>query len=92
VAVRRADILRVGKLQTDADRDRVIDGLSLSDAGTGSARYLNQLVKKLKHRWFVFRDVHSEQGVRLLQPRWAYSFMRGPMTRAEIARVRTRHA
>jgi hypothetical protein len=31
--------------------------------------------------------VHSEQGVQLLQPRWAYSFMRGPMTRAEIRRV-----
>jgi hypothetical protein len=45
-------------------------------------------VKKLSHRFFVFRDVHSDQGVRLLQPRWAYSFMRGPMTRAEIGRVR----
>jgi hypothetical protein len=87
-ALSNAGVWAVGKLQTDADRDRVIDGLSLSDARTGSARDLHRVVKKLKHRWFVFRDVHSEQGVRLLQPRWAYSFMRGPMTRAEIGRVR----
>jgi hypothetical protein len=46
------------------------------------------VIKKLRHRYFVFRDVHSDQGVQILQPRWAYSFMRGPMTRAEIARVR----
>jgi hypothetical protein len=40
----------VGKLQTDADRERVIDGLSLSDAGVGSARDSNRVVKKLKRR------------------------------------------
>lgn len=87
-ALSNAGVWAVGKLQTDADRDRVIDGLSLSDAGTGSAKDLHRVVKKLKHRWFVFRNVHSDGGVQLLQPRWAYSFMRGPMTRAEIARVR----
>ena len=86
-ALSNAGVWAVGKLQTDADRDRVIDGLSLSDAGVGSARDLNRVVKKLKHRWFVFRDVHTDGGVQLLQPRWAYSFMRGPMTRAEISRV-----
>jgi hypothetical protein len=41
--------------------------------------------KKLCHCWFVFRDVHSDQGLPLLQPRWAYSFMRDPMTLAEVA-------
>jgi hypothetical protein len=86
-ALSNAGVWAVGKLQTDADRNRVIDGLSLGDVGVGSSKDLHQVVKKLSHRWFVFRDVHGEKGVQLLQPRWAYSFMRGPMTRAEIARV-----
>jgi hypothetical protein len=32
-------------------------------------------------RWFLMRDAHAHEGTRLLQPRWAMSFMRGPMTR-----------
>jgi hypothetical protein len=87
-ALSNAGVWAVGKLQTDADRDRVIDGLSLGEAVVGSPKDLHRVVKKLRHRWFVFRDVHSDQGLSLLQPRWAYSFMRGPMTRAEIAAVR----
>jgi hypothetical protein len=89
-ALSNAGVWAIGKLQTDADRARVIDGLALSDAGAGSPKDLNRIVKKLSHRWFLFRDVHAEQGVRLLQPRWAYSFMRGPMTRAEIQRMSAR--
>jgi hypothetical protein len=34
------------------------------------------------------RDAHAANGSVLLQPRWAMSFMRGPMTRSEIQRTR----
>ncbi len=83
-ALSNAGMWCIGRLQTDADRARVIDGLSLSNAGPGSPKDLNHLVKRLSKRWFILRDVHDETGMRLFQPRWAYSFMRGPMTRAEI--------
>ncbi len=83
-ALSNAGMWCIGRLQTDADRARVIDGLSLSNAGPGSPKDLNHLVKRLSKRWFTLRDVHDETGMRLFQPRWAYSFMRGPMTRAEI--------
>ena len=66
---------------------RVIDGLALGGAGEGSQKQLGAIVKKLSKRWFVLRDVHDESGLRLFQPRWAYSFMRGPMTRAEIQKA-----
>jgi hypothetical protein len=56
----------------------------MSRAGDGSPKQFAAIVKKLAKRWFVLRD---EQGLRLFQPRWAYSFMRGPMTRAEIQRA-----
>lgn len=45
------------------------------------------MLKQLAPRWFVMRDAHSREGTRLLQPRWAMSFMRGPMTRTEIRRA-----
>jgi len=86
-ALSNAGLWCIGRLQTDADRARVIDGLAVSDAGLSSPKQLHDVVKRLANRWFLLRDVHAEEGVRLLQPRWAYSFMRGPMTRAEIRRV-----
>ena len=78
----------LGRLQTDADRARVIDGLS-NEAGQGeSAEEIEAVLKQLRPRWFVVRDAQSGS-TRLLQPRWAMSFMRGPMTRQEIRRART---
>lgn len=83
-ALSNAGLWCIGRLQTDADRARVIEGLSVAGAGASSPKELNGVIKKLSKRWFVLRDAHDEHGLRLLQPRWAYSFMRGPMTRAEI--------
>jgi hypothetical protein len=44
-------------------------------------------VKRLSQRWFLLRDAHAKDGMVLMQPRWAMSFMRGPMTRTEIRRA-----
>jgi len=79
----------LGRLQTDADRERVIDGIGASGAGVDMKESeLSNLVKRLSPRWFLMRDQHSEQGLVLLQPRWTMSYMRGPMTRSEIRRAR----
>jgi hypothetical protein len=80
----------IGRLQTDADRARVLEGLaSAGDANDGaSMQELGDITKRLAQRWFLIRDVHAKGGARLLQPRWAMSFMRGPMTGAEIRRAR----
>ena len=78
----------VGRLQTDADRARVIDGLASGDAGSkDSAKALASVVKRLSPRWFVVRDAHSGGQAMLLQPRWAMSLLRGPMTRTELDRA-----
>lgn len=80
----------IGRLQTDADRARVLEGLaSATNANDGaSLAELGDITKRLAQRWFLVRDVHAKDGARLLQPRWAMSFMRGPMTGAEIRRAR----
>ena len=56
----------------------------------GDAGELAGTIKRLAARWFVVRNVHAQEGSLLLQPRWAMSFMRGPMTRNEIRMARER--
>lgn len=73
----------LGRLQTDADRARVLEGLSEDKKKS----QLGALVKKLGPRWFVVRDAKTSE-LSLLHPRWAMSYLRGPMTGAEIRAAR----
>ena len=88
-ALGNAGIWCVGRLQTDADRARVIEGLANAGAVDEGldAESLDATVKKLSRGWFVMRDVHRTPSVSLLQVRWALSWLRGPMTRRELRRA-----
>jgi hypothetical protein len=81
-----AGVWCLGRLQTDADRARVVDGLGGASSELG--RDLSRTLQRLAPRCFLLRDVHSEEGLALLQPRWAMSWLRGPMTRSELRRAR----
>jgi hypothetical protein len=88
-ALSNAGLWCVGRLQTDADRERIVEGLAGAGlSGAQSAAELTNSIKRLAPRWFVMRDAHSGNGAVLLQPRWAMSFLRGPMTRTEIRMAR----
>ena len=77
----------LGRLQTDADRTRVLDGL-INEAQLGAGRdELDNLLKHLRPRWFVVRNAQANT-TELVQPRWAMTLMRGPMTRTEIRKAR----
>jgi len=67
----------------------VLEGLAQT-TGTGAETRaaLERLCKNLYPRWFILRDVRSKLGTLLFQPRWAMSFLRGPMTPSEIRLVR----
>jgi hypothetical protein len=87
-ALSNAGLWCVGRLQTDADRARVVEGLASAGAQGGhSAAELTSVLKQLEPRWFLMRDAHASEGTRLLMPRWAMSFLKGPMTRSEIRRA-----
>ena len=73
----------LGRLQTDADRARVLEGLGEDKKKS----QLGALVKMLGPRWFVVRDAKTSE-LSLLYPRWAMSYLRGPMTGAEIRAAR----
>jgi hypothetical protein len=73
----------VGTLQTRQDRDRLRDGLT----GAGlEASAVEGLLAATKKRVFLLHDVHRA-APSLLQTRWAMSYLRGPLTREEIARL-----
>jgi hypothetical protein len=73
----------LGRLQTDADRERVMEGLGEDEKKSA----LSAMVKKLAHRWFVVKDARNEEPA-LVHSRGAISLLRGPMTRSEIRRRR----
>jgi hypothetical protein len=77
----------IGRLQTERDRERLLDGLTTALAGSGPSRgELAGLIGSLTQRVFLMRNVHDDAPV-LLKSRWALSYLRGPLTPAEINRL-----
>jgi hypothetical protein len=81
----------IGRLQTERDKARVIEGLESALAGTGSMdrSTLDKLMSALTQRVFLMRNVHQDAPY-LMKSRWALSFLRGPLTGPEITRVMAR--
>jgi hypothetical protein len=82
-ALSNAGTWMLGRLQTDADRARIVDGLGEDKKKSALASVL----KKLGPRWFVVREARDSK-LTLLNPRWAMSYLRGPMTGRELSRLR----
>lgn len=79
----------VGKLQTERDKARLIEGLEgvAAERGTLTDRaYLENVISALGNRTFLLHDVHRQQPV-LFQTRWALSYLGGPLTRDQVAQL-----
>jgi hypothetical protein len=77
----------IGRLQTERDKNRVIEGLLGTEAAGGMDRAgLEALMSSLTQRAFLMRNVHDDAPA-LFRTRWALSYLRGPLTLAEIARL-----
>ena len=89
-ALSNAGIWCIGRLQTDADRARVLDGLAgASQKGAETPADFGRTVQRLAPRWFIIKNAHEASvGPILLHPRQTMSLMRGPMTRNEILQAR----
>jgi hypothetical protein len=76
----------LGRLQTERDKQRLLDGLE-GAAGTGLPRAdLDRLISGLAKRVFLMRNVHEPEPV-LFQTRWAMSYLAGPMSREQLRRL-----
>ena len=78
----------IGRLQTERDKMRVIEGLESALAGPGAfdRSTLDKMMSALTQRVFLVRNVHDDAPY-LMKSRWALSYLRGPMTGPEISRV-----
>jgi hypothetical protein len=77
----------IGRLQTQRDQERVIDGLQSALAGSGFDRQtLERLMAGISQRVFLMRNVNDDAPL-LFKTRWAMSYLRGPLTQPEIAQL-----
>ncbi len=76
----------IGKLQTERDRDRLLDGMAAASAQVMERDELARVVSGLRQRVFLMQNIHEEKPV-LLNCRWALSYLSGPLTRVQIKRL-----
>jgi hypothetical protein len=75
----------LGRLQTERDKARVLDGLEGVAAGAAfDRRRVDTILSAIRSRVFLMNNVHDDEPV-LFQTRWALSYLRGPLTRSQIA-------
>ncbi len=72
----------IGKLQTDRDKQRLLDGLQGASPGVDRQTY-DRLISSLRKRVFLLHNVHESEPV-VFHTRWAMNYLPGPLTRAQI--------
>jgi hypothetical protein len=79
----------IGRLQTEQDKNRVLDGLAgaSQEAGVGfDQQKMSKLLSALNNRVFLMNNVH-EDGPVVFESRWAMSYLRGPLTRSQLKQL-----
>lgn len=75
----------IGRLQTQRDRQKVLDGLATTNLEL-SRNALEKLLANLKGRVFLMKNIH-DKALSIFHVRWVMSFLRGPLTRHQIERL-----
>lgn len=79
----------LGRLQTERDKMRVLDGLE-GAAAAANARFdkskISEILSGLGSRRFLMNNVHEDAPV-VFESRWAMSYLRGPLTREQIKKL-----
>lgn len=73
----------IGKLQTERDKARVLEGLATASNGEIDRVTLDQQMSQVGKRTFLMRSIHQKDPV-LFQTRWTLSYLRGPLTQIQI--------
>ncbi len=79
----------IGRLQTERDKNRVLDGLEGVAASAGSGfdrKSMDAMLSALGNRIFLMNNVHRG-APQVFETRWAMSYLRGPLTRTQIKQL-----
>ncbi len=75
----------VGRLQTEQDKNRLLEGLegATSEQGGFNRSKADKLISALGKRVFLLHNVHEKQPT-VFQTRWAMAYLKGPITRTQL--------
>src|SRR5689334_4406440 len=76
----------IGRLQTERDKARVLEGLEGASSSAGKAfdrGRMERTLAALGNRIFLMNNVHEDEPV-VFETRWCLSYLRGPLTRTQI--------
>ena len=76
----------IGRLQTERDKERVLDGLEGASASAGGGfdrQKMGRTIAGLGQRVFLMNNVHEDAPV-VFHTRWAMSYLSGPLARNQI--------
>lgn len=73
----------IGRLQTEQDKNRLLDGLQSAAGGTVERGSADKLISQLGKRVFLYHNV-SRPGLKLFETRFALNYLAGPLTRVQI--------
>jgi hypothetical protein len=77
----------IGRLQTERDKERVIEGLEGAAAGGGFDRgSMEEILAGLGQRVFLLHNVHESEPA-IFETRWVLSYLSGPMSREQIKKL-----
>lgn len=75
----------IGRLQTEQDKNRLVDGLS-SSSGTIDISLINRLISSLPKRVFMMHSIYNSSPI-LLHSRWAMNYLPGPIDKSKIRKA-----
>ena len=81
-ALSNAGTWMIGKLQTEQDKERLLDGLEGAAPGIDRKTY-DQLISTLDKRVFLLHNVHDKKPS-LFHTRWVMNYLAGPLTRTQL--------
>ncbi len=86
-ALSNAGTWMIGRLQTEQDKQRLLDGMSAA-SGSVDIGATGATIGGLAKREFVLRRAGKDQP-EVFTTRWAMSYLRGPLTRDQISTLMT---
>jgi hypothetical protein len=83
----------IGRMQTDRDKQRLLDGLEGVEVSTGGLRRadFDRMISAVRSRVFLLHNVHEGEPV-VFHTRWAMSYLRGPLTRTQVRELAAEQA
>lgn len=84
-ALSNAGTWMIGRLQTERDKDRLLDGMGASD-GSVDVAAIGKTISSLDKRQFLLHSTRASQP-QVFNTRWAMSYLPGPLTRDQIRQL-----